>query len=65
LVFAVFILLWLEGGTMPPHGGNPELTDEEVRAAVIYMMEQARWERKGSDLSEEGRQDDYGLSLAG
>ncbi len=30
-----------EGG-MPPKGGNPALSDEEVRAAVNYMLEQSR-----------------------
>lgn len=30
-----------EGG-MPPRGGNPELSDEEVHAAVAYMLEQSR-----------------------
>jgi cytochrome c5 len=28
-------------GTMPAKGGNPNLTDEEVRAAVEYMIEQS------------------------
>jgi cytochrome c5 len=28
-------------GAMPPKGGDPELSDEEVRAAVIYMMHQS------------------------
>ena len=26
---------------MPPRGGNPNLTDEEVRAAVDYLLDQA------------------------
>lgn len=29
-------------GTMPPKGGNPNLSDEEIRAAVEYMVEQSR-----------------------
>lgn len=29
-------------GSMPPKGGNPNLSDEEVRAAVEYMAEQSR-----------------------
>jgi len=29
-------------GAMPPKGGNPALSDEEVRAAVGYMIEQSR-----------------------
>ena len=29
-------------GVMPPRGGNPNLSDEEIRAAVVYMMEQAK-----------------------
>lgn len=29
-------------GTMLPKGGNPNLTDDEVRAAVEYMIEQSR-----------------------
>lgn len=29
-------------GAMPAKGGNPNLSDEEVRAAVEYMIEQSR-----------------------
>jgi cytochrome c5 len=29
-------------GTMPAKGGNPNLSDDEVRAAVEYMIEQSR-----------------------
>jgi cytochrome c5 len=29
-------------GAMPPRGGNPKLSDAEVRAAVAYMMEKSR-----------------------
>lgn len=29
-------------GSMPPKGGNPALSEEDVRAAVTYMMEQSR-----------------------
>lgn len=29
-------------GAMPPRGGNPALTDEDIRAAVSYMLDQAR-----------------------
>ena len=28
-------------GGMPPRGGNPALTDEELRAAIEFMLEQA------------------------
>lgn len=31
-----------ETGEMPPRGGNPSLTDEEIELAVIYMTDQAR-----------------------
>lgn len=29
-------------GMMPPKGGNPDLTDEEVRLAVTYMISQVQ-----------------------
>jgi cytochrome c5 len=29
-------------GTMPAKGGDPNLSDEDVRAAVEYMVEQSR-----------------------
>ena len=29
-------------GKMPPKGGNMKLTDEEVKAAVAYMMEMSK-----------------------
>lgn len=29
-------------GTMPPKGGNPALSEQEVRAAVNYMIEKSR-----------------------
>lgn len=29
-------------GAMPPRGGNPKLSDAEVRAAVAYLMENSR-----------------------
>jgi cytochrome c5 len=29
-------------GAMPPKGGNPSLSDEDVKAAVDYMMSQAQ-----------------------
>ena len=28
-------------GGMPPRGGNPALTDEELREAIVFMLEQA------------------------
>jgi len=27
-------------GAMPPRGGNPNLSDEQIRAAVQYMLDQ-------------------------
>lgn len=27
-------------GTMPPRGGNPDLSDEQIRMAVQYMLDQ-------------------------
>lgn len=29
-------------GTMPARGGNPKLTDEEVKAAVIFLIENSK-----------------------
>jgi cytochrome c5 len=29
-------------GAMPPRGGNPKLSDTEIRAAVAYMMGNSR-----------------------
>ena len=29
-------------GTMPPKGGDPSLSEEQIRAAVNYMIEQSR-----------------------
>ena len=29
-------------GTMPPKGGNASLSDDEVKAAVAYMVEQSQ-----------------------
>lgn len=29
-------------GAMPPRGGNPKLSDAEIRAAVAYMAENSR-----------------------
>lgn len=29
-------------GAMPPRGGNPKLSDAEIRAAVAYIMENSR-----------------------
>jgi cytochrome c5 len=28
-------------GTMPPHGGNPSLKDDDIKAAVDYMVSKA------------------------
>ena len=34
-------------GGMPPRGGNPALTDEEIRLAIEYMLAQAGVEEAG------------------
>jgi cytochrome c5 len=28
-------------GAMPPNGGNPALTEAEIRRGVVYLLEQA------------------------
>lgn len=30
------------GGFMPPRGGNPNLSDEDVKSAVVYILEQSK-----------------------
>ena len=29
-------------GKMPPRGGNPQLSDEDIRAAVVFMLDASR-----------------------
>ena len=29
-------------GMMPPKGGNPKLTDDEIKAAIDYMLDSAK-----------------------
>lgn len=36
-------------GAMPPRGGNPAVTDEELRATIIYMTKQAGFNLGGGE----------------
>jgi len=41
---------------MPPRGGNADLDDDEVRAAVDYMTELARFHLQQNDTTKENEQ---------
>ncbi len=40
-------------GAMPARGGNPAITDEEIKATVLYMTDQAGFDLKSEQKTEE------------
>jgi cytochrome c5 len=51
-------------GAMPPRGGNPAISDEEMKSTILYMTSQAGFDLASSSMSETSTQTDSSTLIA-
>ena len=51
-------------GAMPPRGGNPAISDEEMKSTILYMTSQAGFDLASSSKSESSTPNDSSTPLA-
>ena len=51
-------------GAMPPRGGNPAISDEEMKSTILYMTSQAGFDLASSSMSETSTQTDSSTPIA-